>query len=134
MNNNYNKNLKQYARENRKEGTKAEIRLWCELLRNRQMMGYSFLRQRPIANYIADFFSKDLKLIIEVDGLSHSWGENTLKDIKRDEVFSKLGYKILRFDDNEVIKDIDNVKRTIENFINDFERNHPPTPFKGGNK
>ena len=64
-NNNYNKNLKQFARNHRKDGTKAEIKLWCEVLRSKQMMGYPFLRQRPIANYIADFFSKDLNLVIE---------------------------------------------------------------------
>ena len=70
-------------------------------------------------------------MIIEVDGLSHSWVGHASKDIERDVVLSKLGYKILRFDDNEVIKDIDNVKRTIENFINDFEINHPFPPSKG---
>ena len=70
-------------------------------------------------------------MIIEVDRLSHSWVGHASKDIERDVVLSKLGYKILRFDDNEVIKDIDNVKRTIENFINDFEINHPFPPSKG---
>ncbi|RZL57761.1 MAG: DUF559 domain-containing protein [Pedobacter sp.] len=110
------------------------MRLWCELLRNKQMMGYSFLRQRPFANYIADFFSKDLNLIIEVDGLSHSWEENTIRDAKRDEALSKLGCHTLRFNDDEIMKDIENVKRVIENFINDFEESHPPTPFKGGHK
>lgn len=132
MNNNYNENLKQFARNNRKDGTKAEIKLWCEVLRNRQMMGYSFLRQRPIANYIADFFCKDLKLVIEVDGLTHSWEGCAVSDKKRDETLSRLGYYTLRFNDDEVMNDIDNVKRTIENFIIDFEKSHPPTPFKGG--
>lgn len=131
MNNNYNENLKQFARNNRKEGTKAEIKLWCNVLRNKQMMGYSFLRQRPIANYIADFFCKDLKLVIEVDGLTHSWGGSAVSGKNRDETLSKLGCHTLRFNDDEVMNDIDNVKRTIENFIIDFEESHPLPPSKG---
>lgn len=134
MNNSYNKNLKHFARNNRKEGTKAEIKLWCELLRNKQMMGYSFLRQRPVATYIADFFSKDLNLIIEVDGLTHTWEGQTASDEKRDGALLKMGYHTLRFNDDEVMNDIENVKRTIENFIIDFEESHPPPPFKGGHK
>ncbi|MFC3562010.1 endonuclease domain-containing protein [Pedobacter jamesrossensis] len=132
MNNNYNKNLKSFARSNRKEGTKAEIRLWCELLRNRQMHGYPFLRQRPIGNYIADFFSKDLKLIIEVDGLTHNWEEQLQRDKKRELDLTEMGFNVIRFNDCEVIDDIENVNRTIENYIIEWENNHPPTPFKGG--
>jgi len=82
MNNNYNTKLKAFARGHRNDSTKAEIRMWCELLRNKKMLGYPFLRQRPIASYIADFFSKDLKLIIEVDGLAMS-GRGSTKKIKR---------------------------------------------------
>jgi very-short-patch-repair endonuclease len=62
----YNKHLKGYAREHRNDSTQAEIRMWTELLRNKQMLGYSFLRQRPIDSYIADFFCKQLKLVIDV--------------------------------------------------------------------
>src|SRR5690348_3380457 len=73
MNNHYNKRLKPFARRHRNHSTKAEIRLWCELFRNKQMLGYPFLRQRPIDKYIADFFCKELKLVIETDGTSHTW-------------------------------------------------------------
>ncbi len=131
MNNSYNKNLKQFARSNRKGGTRAEIKLWVELLRNKQMMGYPFLRQRPIVNYIADFFSKELNLIIEVDGLTHSWEGRAESDIKRDKTLLELGYHTLRFNDGEVINDINNVKRAIENFIIDFEKFIPQPPSKG---
>ena len=96
-NNNYNIKLKYFARVNRKNGTKAEIKLWCELLRNKQMMGFSFLRQRPIGNYIADFLSKNLKLIIEVDGLSHNWEEQLSKDKIRENDLKRMGYNIIRF-------------------------------------
>lgn len=66
-----------------------------------------------------------------MDGLTHSWEENTLKDNKRDETLSKLGYHTLRFNDDEVMDDIDNVRRTIENFINNLKKSHPPAPSKG---
>lgn len=76
----YNKNLKTFAREHRNGGTKAEVKMWVSILRNRQMMGYQFLRQRPIGNYIADFFCKTLNLVIETDGLSHHFEETMRKD------------------------------------------------------
>ena len=117
MNNHYNKKLKKFAREHRNHSTKAEVRLWCELLRNKQMMGHSFLRQRSIDNCIADFFCKELKLVIETDGISHTWENAREKDEKRTKELEALGYKVLRFDDNDVMKDIDFVKITIEEWI-----------------
>ena len=78
MENNYHYTpyLRPYARDHRQHSTKAEIRLWCELLRNGQLAGYRFLRQRPVAGYIADFMCKELKLIIEVDGSTHYFAES----------------------------------------------------------
>jgi len=70
-NSNYNKNLKEYARKLRKNSTLAEVILWDEVLKRKQLKGYSFLRQRPIDRYIVDFFCKELKLIIELDGTIH---------------------------------------------------------------
>ena len=116
-NNHYNKRLKPFARAHRNHSTKAEVRLWCELLRNKQMMGYPFLRQRSIDNYIADFFCKELKLVIETDGISHTWEGAAEKDEKKTRDLEALGYKVLRFDDNEVMTDIDFVKTTIEEWI-----------------
>ena len=67
----YNNNLTELARENRKNQTEAEKRLWIEVLRNKKMDGYKFTRQKPIENYILDFYCSKLKLGIEVDGSSH---------------------------------------------------------------
>jgi very-short-patch-repair endonuclease len=130
MNNHYNKNLKSFAREHRNFSTKAEIRLWCELLRNKQMLGIPFLRQRPIDKYIADFFCKELKLIIETDGASHTWEGAIEKDQRRTEDLERLGYTVLRFDDSDVMDNINYVKEKIENWIKD--RTHHPAPFEGG--
>lgn len=132
-NNNYNKKLKAFARSNRNNSTKAEIKLWSALLRNKQMMGYPFLRQRPIGNYIADFFSKELKLIIEADGSSHNWEEQIIKDKKREINLIAMGFSIIRFNDSEIMNDIENVQRAIEHFILEWESAViPAAPSKGG--
>ncbi len=83
------------------------------------MLGYSFLRQRPVSNYIADFFCKDLGLIIEVDGISHSWEITVLKDIQKTRDLEELGYHILRFEDDEVFNHINMVQERIERWINE---------------
>ena len=133
MHNHYNKNLKSFARQHRNFSTKAEIRLWCELLRNKQMMGYPFLRQRPIHKYIADFFCKELKLIIETDGITHTWENAQEKDKRRSMELEALGYHVIRFDDHDVMKNIGWVKEEIETWI----KNHagvtssPLPPFQG---
>ncbi len=66
----YNKALKQFARQLRKHSTLAEIILWNEVLKDRKL-GYKFLRQRPVLDFIGDFYCKDLKLFIELDGATH---------------------------------------------------------------
>ncbi|MBA9076142.1 endonuclease domain-containing protein [Rufibacter quisquiliarum] len=113
-NHHYNKHLKPLAKVHRADSTKAEIRLWCELL-SKGKMGVSFLRQRPIGNYIADFLCKELKLIIEVDGYSHNF--KTDEDTARDKELTALGFTVLRFTDAEVIHDFPNVQRTLETWI-----------------
>jgi very-short-patch-repair endonuclease len=106
----YNKNLKPFAKSLRADSTKDEIRLWCELL-SKSKLGYSFLRQRPIGKYIADFMCKELRLIVEVDGYSHNFKTN--QDAERDKTLSELGFTVLRFTDNEVMNDLPNVQRTL---------------------
>ncbi len=133
-NNNYNKKLKNFARVNRNNGTKAEVRIWCELLRNKKMLGFSFLRQRPIENYIADFFCIELKLVIEIDGFTHQFEEVIKKDNVKEECLMVLGYTVLRFSDDDVMKDIENVSRVLEEWIERrrIVQAHPPAPFEGG--
>lgn len=121
-NNYYNKKFKPLSRTLRNNSTKSEIRLWCELLRNKQMLGFSFWRQRAIDKYIADFFCKELNLVIELDGLTHNWAEVIEKDKKKQNDLKLLGYTVLRFNDDEVMFRIEMVSRTIENWIRE---NHP---------
>ena len=83
-NNHYNKNLKQYSRENRSNSTIGERILW-KYLKKRQINNLKFLRQRPMDKYIVDFFQPDLKLIIEIDGPSHDeirWKYNQEREEK----------------------------------------------------
>lgn len=84
------------------------------------MRGYAFLRQRPIGNYIADFFSKELKLVIELDGITHEHKQQ--EDFEKDLVLNEMGYKVLRFEDNDVINHTEIVAREIENYIDQFEQ------------
>jgi very-short-patch-repair endonuclease len=114
-NHHYNRNLKYLARQLRSNSTKAEVKLWNELLKAKQLRGYGFLRQRPVDNYIADFMCKELNLIIEVDGISHEGKEK--EDALRDEVLSELGFGILRFTDQDVLEDLNYVEDTIISWI-----------------
>ena len=126
----YNPNLKELARQLRNNSTKAEIILW-QKLKGKQMYGYDFHRQKPIDNYIIDFFCHELMLGIEVDGYSHQIIEVFNKDLKKEGVMNMLGIHILRFSDGQVLKDTDNVIRALEWYIANFEE-HTPDPSQEG--
>ena len=94
----YNPKLKELARQLRNNSTKAEIYLWLKL-KNKQMYGYDFHRQKPIDNYILDFFCHELMLGIEVDGYSHELLEIQIKDTIKERQMNLLGITLLRFSD-----------------------------------
>ena len=119
----YNSKLTALARKLRNESTETEIYLWLKL-KGKQMYGYDFHRQKPIDNYILDFFCYDLLLGIEVDGYSHEILEVYNKDRIKEKRMNELGITILRFSDFEVLKDMENVIRAIEFFILEFEKIH----------
>ena len=117
----YNPKLTSLARKLRNESTETEIYLWLKL-KGKQMYGYDFHRQKPIDNYILDFFCYDLLLGIEIDGYSHEILEVYNKDRVKEKRMNELGITILRFSDFEVLKDMENVIRAIEFFILEFEK------------
>lgn len=119
----YNPKLKPLARKLRNESTLSEILLWKEI-QNRKMLGYRFTRQKPIGNYIVDFYCSELKLVLEIDGDSHI-EESFEKDMKRQKWLESIGLTVLRFCDLEVKKDLNNVLMSIEGWIYEYhQRNH----------
>ncbi|WP_420316520.1 histidinol dehydrogenase [Ekhidna sp.] len=129
----YNNNLKTKARKLRNEATKAEAILWKHVLRA-SGIGYPFRRQRPIDNYIVDFVSLPLKLIIEIDGITHSYEDVAENDDIRQRKLEGLGYKVIRIPDDAILSNVDRVR----NYLKEIIENLPPTstssnsPFRGG--
>ena len=105
----YNKNLQPNANRLRKEMTKAEACLWKYVLRAGKMKGYSFRRQRPVLNYIADFMCKELMLIVEVDGSIHELEDVRKNDEQRQKALEEAGFTVLRFTNHEVLTNIQRV-------------------------
>ena len=108
----YNKNLKQASRDLRNNMIEAEKLLWTRL-RGKQILGLQFYRQKPILNYIVDFYCPAANLIIEYDGSQHFTDEGLEADRIRDEVLAQLGLKVLRFDNRQVIGRIDDVVEVV---------------------
>ena len=98
------------------------------------MKGYDFHRQKPIDNFILDFFCQELMLGIEVDGFTHNWEETKKKDKIKENKMNELGINILRFSDEEVMNEPDKVLKIIEDYVLDYERTHPQPPLKRGSK
>jgi len=120
----YNPKLKLLARNLRNNSTLAEIILWNEL-KGKKMMGYDFHRQKPIDNFIVDFFCPRLLLAIEIDGDSH---DGKIEDDKeRRTLIERFGVEFLRFDDREVKSHLGGVLITIQSWIRNHERRntHP---------
>ena len=100
------------ARKMRKVMTDAELKLWNEV-RAHRLMDLSFRRQMPIAGYIVDFACPDKKLIVEIDGSQHADAEVSASDATRTAKLEALGWTILRFWNDDLIRDIDNVCQHI---------------------
>ncbi len=131
----YNKKLQPFANTLRKRMTKSEACLWKYALRARKVKGYQFCRQRPVLNYIADsvdFMCKELKLIIELDGITHQWEETALKDEERTKDLESSGFMVIRFTDNEVLSNMQGVIWKIENVIEDLKSSTPLIPRQRG--
>ncbi|WP_258052313.1 endonuclease domain-containing protein [Mesorhizobium sp. INR15] len=96
----------------RKVMTDAELKLWNEL-RAHRLMGLGFRRQFPIAGYIVDFACPEKKLVVEMDGSQHSEADFAAADALRTKRLEQDGWTILRFWNDDVIRDIDNVCQHI---------------------
>ena len=108
--------LKQYSRQLRENMTDAERQLWAKI-RVKQLKGHQFYRQKPIGDYIVDFFCPRAKLAIEIDGSHHLVGETIEYDRIRDDYLSSLGLRVLRFSNTDVLTNIEGVAKRIEEKI-----------------
>jgi len=115
----YNPKLKELARKLRNDSTLGEVLLWNEL-KNKQMYGFDFHRQKPLLNYIVDLYCYELNLVIEIDGQYHNDEEQWKLDTLREKELEKYNLTILRFAEREVRKDMINVLRAIEQYILDL--------------
>jgi len=106
----------EYARELRLRTTEAEQKLWS-LLRNRQLKGKKFRRQHAIANYVADFYCNESRLVIELDGNFHTAAETKEYDKFRTNLLNELGITVLRFWNEEVIKNPGKVIKKISEYL-----------------
>jgi very-short-patch-repair endonuclease len=96
-------------------------------VRARQMKSYQFRRQRPVLNYITDFMCKELRLVIEVDGITHD--SKLERDEQRTKELMQAGFNVLRFTDEEVLTNIQGVAREIERIIDEMTS---PNPLQRG--
>jgi len=119
----YDPKLKVLAKKLRYNITLSEVVLWNEL-KSGQMMDYDFDRQRPILKYIVDFYCKDVLLAIEIDGSTHDDDVTAMKDEVKQKELEKSGVSFLRFNALDLVHDIINVLRTIENRLFDYEDKH----------
>ncbi len=128
----YNPKLKELARQLRNNATLAEVLLWQQL-KNKQMLGYDFHRQKPILNYIVDFFCHELALAIEIDGISHDSELAIIKDQQRQTDIESLNINFLRFSDEDVKKNLEGVLIMINNWIIAQVNQPTPNPSQEGN-
>lgn len=125
----YKPHLKGLARDLRNNSTLSEIILWKNI-KGKQMLGYDFHRQKPLGNYIVDFFCNELMLAIEIDGSSHYVEGAYEKDVRRQKEIEGYGVRFLRFEDISVKKNIQMVLEVIVNWIEVNSDNTPPAPLK----
>jgi very-short-patch-repair endonuclease len=114
--------MSEYARKLRKNLSDAERVLW-QILRNRQLAGWKFRRQHPIGPFIVDFVCIEKKLVVEVDGGQHA--TSLQEDTKRTRYLENKGYRVVRFWNNDVLRESDSVLNFVLNFLSGSP---PPCP------
>ncbi|HMV42795.1 MAG TPA: endonuclease domain-containing protein [Leptospiraceae bacterium] len=110
----HNKNLKKKARKLRRNMTSAEKMIWYQLLAKDKLEGFRFLRQKPIDEYIADFYCHKLKLVIEIDGESHLAEEAKDYDEHRTRVLNAYGIEVVRYTNEQIRNHLDEVEKDLK--------------------
>ena len=115
----YNRDLRERAKTLRKVGTLGEVLIWTKL-KGKQCDGEDFDRQRIIGNYIVDFYCKRLRLAIEIDGASHA--DRGDYDQNRTQFLEEYGIQVLRFREEDVYNDLEQILVSISSAIHDLRR------------
>ncbi|MDP8201014.1 MAG: endonuclease domain-containing protein [Candidatus Tenebribacter burtonii] len=115
----YRKDLKDKARDNRKNLNRPEAKFWYEILSNRKFLGYRFLRQKPVSDYILDFFCSELKLGIEIDGENHN--EQVEYDKMRTLNLNNIGIKIIRYSNADIMCNLEGVYLDLKQKVKERE-------------
>ena len=113
----YSSKLKIFARQLRKNSTKAEVFVWIKI--KGKALGYEFHRQVPLNEFIVDFYCHELKLAIELDGNIHNYKHH--KDTLRQKKLESLGVRIVRFTNDDVFFHLNDVLRALEIIISEIE-------------
>ncbi|MBN1424416.1 endonuclease domain-containing protein [Candidatus Fermentibacteria bacterium] len=130
----YAPRLKRPARVLRATLTDSERRLWSRL-RRKQLHGMQFYRQKPIGDYIVDFYAPAARLVVEIDGSQHGEPAQANRDARRDRYLAGIGLQVMRFNSSEVIKDtvavVETIHRAMAARLAGEIPPHPPS-WKGG--
>jgi len=100
------------ARKLRKSMTRQEVKLWVRLRELREL-GFHFRRQSPIASYIVDFECRRSRVVVEVDGNQHGFDDHRARDSAHDRALNEMGYRVLRFANYDIDRNMDGVLETI---------------------
>ncbi len=112
----FRKALKEPARELRKDMTDAEQALWKKI-RRKQIRSVQFYRQKPLLDFIVDYYCAKAALVIELDGSQHFDPDYSKKDCERDKALQKLGLLVLRFDNRQVLTEMNGVLAIIDKVV-----------------
>ena len=116
------------AKNLRKNMTTAELKLW-DFLRNKKVLGLRFRAQHPVDIFIADFYCHPIKLIIEIDGGIHKNIDQKEYDIRRTAELQKHGIDVIRFTNQQIYNDFENVIKEIIHECNKRLKTIPPSPL-----
>jgi very-short-patch-repair endonuclease len=121
----YNKSLVPKAKELRNQLTPPERQFWNALREMPSYKNHPFNRQKPLGEYIVDFYCHEYRLVVEIDGDSHYTEEAQIKDQKRTAFLESKGLTVVRFTNREVARNIEGVMESLENLLNKIKEEAP---------
>jgi len=121
----YNKSLTEKARDLRQQPTPAEKQFWYVIREMPFSKTYAFNRQKPIGEYIVDFYCHELGLVVEIDGDTHSGPEAEARDQNRTEFLESKGLRVIRFTNHEVLNSIEGVIQILIRTLEEIKEEAP---------